>query len=497
MLGRTLGSYRIHSLLGEGGMGKVYLAEHVKLGRRVALKLLREEYASKRDAVARFFTEAQAVNTIRHENIVDITDFVELPSGETFIIMELLEGQDLGELQRQDGKPIPLHRAMGIALQVCDALEAAHQVGVVHRDLKPDNVFVVNSATRRDFVKLLDFGVAKLLRDPTPADRWQTVAGSVIGTPAYMSPEQASGIPVDNRSDIYSLGAILYELFTGHPVFRAKSFGEYVVKHMNDEPIPPRDLKDAPRLPVALEQLILRCLEKDPDRRYQAVAELRDDLARATATIQAHVALGGTMDRRSYRRLFMWGLIVVGVTALAAAAFWLASGLSVEDVAREPSPGGSSATSGATPESEPVSPSKVVTARLTLVTDPKGAEVFRKGETASLGRTPLDLRLPNVGEDVEFLFRLEGYEEAVERVTVADNALFSVPLIPKKRPGAAVSPAPADKPAAQKQRRPKGRGGSVSKGVIRSADHPSEPRTKIKKRPAPINPEEVVDPFAQ
>ncbi len=196
-LGSVLGSYRIVSAIGEGGMGRVYLAEHVKLGRKVALKLLRPEYAVKRDAVSRFFKEAQAVNRIRHENIVDITDFVELETGETFIIMELLEGDDLADLTRKADQPMPLHRAMQIALQVCDALEAAHRVGVIHRDLKPDNIFILNTPTKKDFVKLLDFGVAKLLGESTESDGWQTAAGSVIGQSPAAGTSVQPGSAVD------------------------------------------------------------------------------------------------------------------------------------------------------------------------------------------------------------------------------------------------------------------------------------------------------------
>jgi serine/threonine-protein kinase len=504
LLGQTLGSYRVLSLIGEGGMGRVYHAEHVLLGRKVALKLLRPEYAVKRDAVSRFFKEAQSVNKIGHENIVDITDFVELESGETFIIMELLQGDDLADIQRKGDGPMPLHRAMQIALQVCDALEAAHKVDIVHRDLKPDNIFIVNTATKRDFVKLLDFGVAKLLGEPTDSDGWHTAAGSVIGTPAYMSPEQASGIPVDARSDIYSLGAILYELFTGHPVFRAKSFGEYVVKHMNDEPIPPRDLANAPKIPSSLERVILRCLEKDPNKRYQSVNELREDLARATATVQTAISLVPTSAAAKPRRRRTWIAIpiVAAVVGLAVAAFWLASGLSLDDVApgtrdpapkpvrKDPQPGASSEPLGVA--------NRVQTAKLRLETDPKGADVYRRDDPrTSLGKTPLDLHLDNVGKEVEFLFRLAGYEDAVERVTVTDNAVYSVPLERQRSlsssGGGAVRPPAKVRVKTKVQVRTKV---EVVEPKSKKDEPTPAPKAKTKK-PTKINPEDVVDPFAQ
>ncbi|MBW2733005.1 MAG: serine/threonine protein kinase [Deltaproteobacteria bacterium] len=427
-IGRQLGSYRLLSLLGAGGMGQVYKAEHVMLGRKVALKLLRPEYAVKRDAVHRFFQEARAVNAIGHENIVDITDYVELETGETFFIMELLEGQDLGDLLRDSEEPISLHHAMHIALAVCEALHAAHQTEIIHRDLKPDNIFIVTDARRLNFVKLLDFGVAKLQGEASGQASYQTVAGSVIGTPAYMSPEQASGLPVDCRTDIYSLGAILYEMFTGRPVFNAKSFGEFVVKHMNDQPIPPRDLKGAPKIPIALEQVILRCLEKDPADRYPTVEALREDLARATATVETSLRLAEAPRERRHR----WVAIPValGLFALAAVAFLIASGIwggggGTADQSTTPSvslaaPADDlSPTSAETPKHDPKSPPMV-----SLHTRPAGAEVFKKGSSQLVGKTPFKVRADKLGrarQRVTLVFKLPGHQELEKTLTLDDE----------------------------------------------------------------------------
>jgi serine/threonine protein kinase len=274
-LGSVLGSYRVIELLGKGGMGYVYRAEHVKLGREVALKLLRSDYASRRDAVSRFFQEARTVNRVRHRNIVDVTDFVELDDGTTYIVMELLTGTSLGAWA-QSG--VDLARAMAVLIQICDGLGAAHQVGVVHRDLKPDNVVVVPTHDGGELVKLLDFGVAKLLNRDDEDVGFQTAAGSVIGTPAYMSPEQAGGMVIDARSDIYSLGAIMYELFTGQPMFRGRSFGEYVRKHLTEMPVPPHETPGGAGIDPRLEALIVRCLDKDPDQRFAHISELREAL---------------------------------------------------------------------------------------------------------------------------------------------------------------------------------------------------------------------------
>ena len=274
-LGAQLGSYQVIELLGKGGMGYVYRAEHVKLGREVALKLLRSDYARRRDAVARFFQEARTVNRVRHRNIVDVTDFVELGDGTTFIIMELLSGVSLGKWARSG---IDLPRALAVLVQICDGLGAAHAVGVIHRDLKPDNVIVVPTSDGAELVKLLDFGVAKLLNRDDEDLGFQTQAGSVIGTPAYMSPEQAGGMAIDHRSDIYSLGAIMYELFCGQPMFRGRSFGEYVRKHLTEMPVRPRATAGGADLDPRIEALILKCLEKEPALRFGHILELRDGL---------------------------------------------------------------------------------------------------------------------------------------------------------------------------------------------------------------------------
>jgi serine/threonine-protein kinase len=275
-LGQVLGSYRLVELLGKGGMGYVFRAEHVKLGREVALKLLRPDYARRRDAVARFFQEARTVNRVPHRNIVDVTDFVELDDGTTFIIMELLHGEPLGRWART-GIEVP--RAIAALIQMCEGLAAAHAVGVIHRDLKPDNVIVATSPAGGDLVKLLDFGVAKLVDRDDEDVGFETAAGAVIGTPAYMSPEQAGGMLIDPRSDLYSLGAIMYELFTGQPMFRGRSFGEFVRKHLSELPPAPSATAGGVGIDPRLEAIIHRCIEKDPGRRFAGMAELRDALA--------------------------------------------------------------------------------------------------------------------------------------------------------------------------------------------------------------------------
>ncbi len=294
-IGNVLGSYKLLSILGKGGMGCVYKAEHVRLGREVALKVLRPDYAMRKDAVARFFQEARAVNKIRHRNIVDITDFVELEEGVVFIIMEYLEGSPLTKLMGPKvAEPLETIRALNLLIQICDGLTAAHSVGIVHRDLKPDNIIVSFDHERQDIIKLLDFGVAKLLEKTEEDDiGLETVAGSVVGTPAYMSPEQAGGLQVDGRADIYSLGAIMYEMFTRQPMFRGKSFGEYVRLHLNETPTLPSKTKRGQGINPAIEATIMMCLEKSPNARFQSAQELRADLLSLLSSVETSGELTG------------------------------------------------------------------------------------------------------------------------------------------------------------------------------------------------------------
>lgn len=281
--GNVLGSYRIIELLAEGGMGRVYHAEHVRLGRSVALKVLNEEYAHKPQLIRRFFAEARAANSVEHENIVQITDFVEdTACGLFFLVMERLKGRDLLDLILSVGALPPL-RAVNIARQIASALAAAHGAGIVHRDLKPENIFISERTGWKDFIKVLDFGVAKLLEDKIfphyGMSLYETSPGSLVGTPAYMSPEQACSGEVDHRADIYSLGVIVYEMVTGKLPFEGSSFGELVVKHtVMAPPIPSQRSDLTYPIPVDLETLILRCLEKDPEQRPSSMETVSETL---------------------------------------------------------------------------------------------------------------------------------------------------------------------------------------------------------------------------
>ena len=299
LIGQTLaGRYLIERKLGEGGMGAVYLARHSVLEKQVALKVLHGELNRKPELVERFMQEAKSASRIRHENVIDISDFGSTSEGYVFFAMELLSGHDLHDViarARFAGELLPWERSKHIFLQICGALSAAHRHGIVHRDLKPENVYLVNFLGDEDFVKLLDFGIAKLT-EGEGGERKLTRTGMLFGTPEYMSPEQARGEHVDHRIDIYAMGCMLFQLVTGRVPFEADNFMGVLTKHLTDMPpeIPPTvfDRIGAPR---ELAGVIAQALVKDRTQRYQTI----DDLANAVRLVCGEAPLAPGMGRLS------------------------------------------------------------------------------------------------------------------------------------------------------------------------------------------------------
>jgi eukaryotic-like serine/threonine-protein kinase len=270
---RDLGNYRLVQRIGDGGMGTVYRAVHKRMGRAVAIKLLHRELCADRGIINRFFHEARAANTIRHPNVIEVYDFVDAGS-DVYFVMELLQGADLHDTVYKEPRVMTRARIAGIVEQVSAALFATHARNIVHRDLKPENVFLTTRDGRVDFVKIFDFGVAKLDRP----DGRSTVEGALLGTPEYMSPEQVRGDKVDGRADIYSLACVAYEMLTRRQAFGGGTQAEILARHVNGLPIPPRAID--PTIPEGAEEAILAALAPDPSARPQTARDFAEQFVR-------------------------------------------------------------------------------------------------------------------------------------------------------------------------------------------------------------------------
>ena len=271
LLGTVIANrYRVMRKMGEGGMGTVYLAEHVAIEKLVAIKVLLHEYARKAELKERFLQEAKAAAKIGHENIVDITDFGTTPNQSVFFAMEYLDGAELSNVIKKDGA-MEWRRAKPILVQICRAMSAAHSKGIVHRDMKPENIFLIEREGRPDFVKVLDFGIAKV-SSMGDGERRLTRTGMIFGTPEYMSPEQAQGHLPDHRVDIYALGVIMYEMLTGQVPFKADTFMGILTKHIFETPSRPSEVN--PAIGGGVEEIILKAMSKDREHRFHSMSEM-------------------------------------------------------------------------------------------------------------------------------------------------------------------------------------------------------------------------------
>jgi serine/threonine protein kinase len=417
-----IGNYRVVRQLGEGSMGVVCLAEHPIMGRKVAIKLLHPLLSAEPDVVARFFNEARAINVIAHENIVEILDFGQTSGGQPYFIMELIEGEPLSEPIARG--PMDAAQVALVADQICRALGAAHAKGIVHRDLKPQNVQLVTKADGSLQVKILDFGVAKILASAEGLQSAETRTGLLMGTPLYMSPEQCRGSgPIDHRADIYALGVMLFEMLAGRPPFEAEGLGELFALHMF-QPAPALTAL-APGVPPHVAVAVMRALAKAPDDRFQSMDELRAALvypgeAEPTAPKPAASVAAAAPRSRGWKIPAM--VVSLATAATVAYAAIPASRRQVSPPARslvQPGP-------------------KTVDFR--FESDPVGAHVFdAKGN--DLGETPLEVSLPRGTAMHDYVLRLAGHGDvSLAAVPDANRTLHVLldRLLAPSPPGGAV-----------------------------------------------------------
>jgi len=461
-LGATFDNrYVIEAPLREGGMGLIYRATHRKIGKAVAIKILREDMVADSEMLKRFRNEARAVSLVESPHIIDITDYGVLPDGARYYVMELLEGETLGDLIARTG-PLHLSTLVRIAKQIAMGVGAAHAANIIHRDLKPDNVMLIEFGQEKNFVKVLDFGIAKVSTDSHKL----TKTGAVFGTPLYMSPEQAAGLETDQRSDIYSLGVIMFEMATGRPPFNAENVMAILSQHMYKAPPSLRSL--VPDIPEALEAIIVRLLSKKPETRYATMNELLADLEQvenglapeSTARVLAQSAelsapadyFGGerdvprttspvtTISLRPAKRP-KWHIavaaIVAGSAVVASVAFLNRRVVEPEKpvpaktaLTVEPDPPPPSMTPPATKAENPSSDVK-------LVVEPANARVSTNGKILSARTFTI-----TKGESLPLTVEAPGYASKAVALSTQDAPEVTVALSPLPKAGPVINAAP-------------------------------------------------------
>ena len=414
LVGATLGGlYHVQRLIGVGGMGRVYEATHTHLGKAYAVKVLPEGRADKPAAVERFLREAKSATKIDHEHIVKVVNCDTDEEHRLFIVMELLDGENLADRLYQGA--LPVDEAVDIARQTGEALQAAHDAGIVHRDLKPENIFLTQKHGH-NFVKVLDFGISKI-KTPDHGDPKLTATDQIIGTPLYISPELAKGVSVvDHRTDVYALGVILYEMLTGSPPFTGENHFQLLYKHGNEAPEPPSQRSKKANIPPHVEAAVLRAMEKDPGDRFETMSAFCNALR------------GPTVPRRAWT----FGLPLLGAALVAGVAFLLWPTRAPVQVAEPPVPAPAAVTkkSDSPAETSPIEP-VAATVRLALDSRPAGAFVLVNGEKR--GRTPVEVEL-EPGREATVRFSLPGYRSQERRVAPTEDDALVVRLKKKTRP---------------------------------------------------------------
>jgi len=497
-IGTVLDSrYKLHSCLGQGGMGLVYEAEHVFLKTRVAVKVLHPDMADE-EALERLKREAQSASAIGNPHIVDVRDFGTMKDGSTYVVMEMIKGVDL--LTEIRWQALPWQRARKIGMQVAEALSAAHEQGIVHRDLKPENVLITAQKGVTDFVKIVDFGIARM-QGATKL----TAAGRVVGTPEYMAPEQCAGIDVDHRADIYALGILLYEMVTQELPFAHTDLVELLRMQLKQAPVPPREAAPKADIPEGLEAVIMRCMEKRPSRRFQSMSEVHEALETLVAgeaeetgddddparrlqlergtdgsmgtsptllpqtleaqTLEAQTLEAQTLEAQSLEPapgkqagdrvglIAVAGLVFVG----AGAAWFLSAGPSdpapetsvvevevepVRDIAagaRAEEADVEAADEGtdvrATAEAAEGDVTEAGARQITLSSEPSHARIYL--DDAMIGETPMPIRIPPGELNVSLTLRHHGFRD--HEITIGHNTAEAINIVLQRRPRTARS----------------------------------------------------------
>jgi tRNA A-37 threonylcarbamoyl transferase component Bud32 len=516
--------YRILKKLGEGGMGSVYLAEHTTINKRLAIKVLSPEYSHKQDLVDRFLQEARAASMIEQENVVEITDFGSTPGGSVFFAMEFLNGEDLAGTIKREG-PLPWSRVRVMMLQVCTALSAAHAAGIIHRDMKPENCYRIKRGSNEDFIKVLDFGIAKVQSDEGDGGKGLTRTGMIFGTPEYMSPEQAKGEKVDHRVDIYAAGVILYELLTGRVPFTADTFMGILTKHMFEAPPAPSMVAPDCAVPPDVEAIILKALQKDRDYRFQSMAEMaraieavgtgaspvfvmREDVtaprsgqirfANNSTAIQLDGDPLDTPQPRSKVGLFVG--LGVGAAVVALGGFFAMGGFGGDETPTPPSDPAPIVVAKAdvpddtkAPIAAPVVAPDTASVEVTIACGGLKAEVRSDADDGLLGYADAPIKLPRGTTALPVRLRAEGYQDLLVEITPDATKTISASLSPMaaveiepdaKKPHGTKKPSKPDKVKPDKPTKPD------KPGPVATPSKPDKPASGE----TPTKPDKPVDP---
>jgi serine/threonine-protein kinase len=351
LVGKTLADrYRLTRPIGSGGMGTVFLGEHVLIHKPIAVKVLSPDYSSKTEEVERFLQEARAASRIRQENVVDITDFGISREGHVFLVMEYLEGEDLATTSEREGA-LPWRRAVRMISQIAEALAAAHAQGVIHRDMKPENCFRIRRGGDPDFIKVLDFGIAKIIEEDYDYEQPSSTGSGLLGTPEYVAPELVRGIRPDHRVDIYAVGVIFYRLLTGKLPIQGDSFMATLTAHLMQPPKPPSQVAPEAQIPAPIEAVVMHALEKEQDRRHPTIAEFIRELNGAVAAIDGPAA---QEKRRGVHPQVVLGVVVALLLSFAA-VLWVV----VQRLGSQDQPPTIAAAEPPTPAPAPIAPAPV------------------------------------------------------------------------------------------------------------------------------------------